>query len=176
MFLIDYRAICVILCAPKSSHACPSLSPSPASKDQPGSGSSKTAVRHAPICAPRRRQACIACLGRRAVTSNRAYNCQYETCSATSPPRRGLSSPFNYLPEGTVEDGPNFPIVADADRSVAMLYGMIGKHPGSVLTEHSLFVVDPHGKIQLIQRDPPSERRCFAEILHIVESLRSAEA
>ena len=105
MFLIDYRAICVILCAPKSSHACPSLSPSPASKDQPGSGSSKTAVRHAPICAPRRRQACIACLGRRAVTSNRAYNCQYETCSATSPPRRGLSSPFNYLPEGTVEDG-----------------------------------------------------------------------
>jgi hypothetical protein len=105
MFLIDYRAICVILCAPKSSHACPSLSPSPASKDQPGSGSSKTAVRHAPICAPRRRQACIACLGRRAVTSNRAYNCQYETCSATSPPRRGFSSPFNYLPEGTVEDG-----------------------------------------------------------------------
>jgi hypothetical protein len=38
------------------------------------------------------------------VTSNLAYNCEYETCSATPPPRRGLSSPFNYLPEGTVED------------------------------------------------------------------------
>ena len=105
MFLIDYQAICVILCAPKSSHACPScLHPRPRRTHRAG-GEAKwrcVMLRFALRVAAR----LVSPAAGRAVTSNRAYNSQYETCSATPPPRCGLLSPFNYLPEGTVEDGP----------------------------------------------------------------------
>src|SRR5947207_244094 len=52
-----------------------------------------------------------------------ATDCQSKTCSATPPSTRGLSRPFNFLREGTVED--RFDAVRPriwTDRSVESYY------------------------------------------------------
>ena len=66
----------------------------------------------------------------------------------------------------------NFPIIADEDRSVSALYGMI--HPQSLdsLTVRTVFIIDPNKKIRLTLTYPASTGRNFDEILRVIDSLQ----
>ena len=66
----------------------------------------------------------------------------------------------------------NYPILADGDRTVADLYGMI--HPNSLnnLTVRSVFIIDPAKKLRLTFTYPASTGRNFAEILRVIDSLQ----
>jgi alkyl hydroperoxide reductase subunit AhpC len=66
----------------------------------------------------------------------------------------------------------NFPLLADADRSVATLYGMVHPESDPLLTVRAVFVIDPTRKVRLTLNYPPSAGRNFAEILRIVDSLQ----
>lgn len=68
----------------------------------------------------------------------------------------------------------NYPILADDDKKVANLYGML--HPesstGNTLTVRSVFVIDPKKKVRLIITYPASTGRNFNEILRVLDSLQ----
>lgn len=66
----------------------------------------------------------------------------------------------------------NYPILADGDRKVADLYGMI--HPNSLnnLTVRSVFIIDPNKKLRLTITYPASTGRNFDEILRVIDSLQ----
>ncbi|MGK7946319.1 MAG: peroxiredoxin [Microcystaceae cyanobacterium] len=66
----------------------------------------------------------------------------------------------------------NYPIIADPDRKVADLYGMI--HPNSLnnLTIRSVFIIDPSKKLRLSLTYPASTGRNFDEILRVIDSLQ----
>lgn len=66
----------------------------------------------------------------------------------------------------------NFPIIADVDRKVSTLYGMIHPNANSTLTVRSLFIIDPQKKIRLIITYPASTGRNFNEILRVLDSLQ----
>src|SRR5262245_9115822 len=74
--------------------------------------------------------------------------------------------------EATQGVRPRFPIIADADRSVANLYGMIHPKANDTLTVRSVFVIDPAKKIRTILTYPASTGRNFDEILRVVDSLQ----
>jgi alkyl hydroperoxide reductase subunit AhpC len=67
---------------------------------------------------------------------------------------------------------PNFPLIADADRKVSDLYGMIHPNASDTLTVRSVFVIDPNKKIRLVLTYPASTGRNFAEILRTIDSLQ----
>jgi alkyl hydroperoxide reductase subunit AhpC len=81
---------------------------------------------------------------------------------------KGWISDINETQNTTV----NYPIIADQDRKVANLYGMI--HPNSLnnLTVRSVFVIDPNKKLRLTITYPASTGRNFAEILRVIDSLQ----
>jgi len=66
----------------------------------------------------------------------------------------------------------NYPILADGDRKVSDLYGMI--HPNSLnnLTVRSVFVIDPQKKLRLTLTYPASTGRNFPELLRVIDSLQ----
>lgn len=66
----------------------------------------------------------------------------------------------------------DFPILADSDRTVATLYGML--HPQSTenSTVRSVFIIDPAKKIRLTLTYPASTGRNFQEILRVIDSLQ----
>jgi len=66
----------------------------------------------------------------------------------------------------------NFPLLADADRSVSQAYGMIHPNADSTLTVRSVFVIDPNKKIRLTITYPASTGRNFDEILRVIDSLQ----
>ena len=66
----------------------------------------------------------------------------------------------------------NFPILADADRSVSELYDLIHPNANDTLTVRSLFIIDPNKKVRLIITYPASTGRNFNEILRVVDSLQ----
>lgn len=66
----------------------------------------------------------------------------------------------------------NFPLIADADRKVSNLYGMIHPNANDTLTVRSVFVIDPNKKIRLIITYPASTGRNFDEILRVIDSLQ----
>jgi alkyl hydroperoxide reductase subunit AhpC len=66
----------------------------------------------------------------------------------------------------------NFPIIADPDRSVAKLYGMIHPKHDEVYTVRIVFVVDPSKKIRLTITYPQTAGRNFDEILRVIDSLQ----
>ena len=66
----------------------------------------------------------------------------------------------------------NFPLLADADRSVSQAYGMIHPNADNTLTVRSVFVIDPNKKIRLIITYPASTGRNFDEILRVIDSLQ----
>jgi len=67
---------------------------------------------------------------------------------------------------------PNFPLIADADRKVSDLYGMIHPNANDTLTVRSVFIIDPNKKIRLILTYPASTGRNFVEILRTIDSLQ----
>jgi len=66
----------------------------------------------------------------------------------------------------------NFPVIADPERKVAVLYDMIHPEASENFTVRSLFVIGPDKKIKLMITYPQSTGRNFAEILRVVESLQ----
>jgi thioredoxin-dependent peroxiredoxin len=66
----------------------------------------------------------------------------------------------------------NFPIIADPNREVADLYGMIHPEALDTLTVRSVFIIGPDKKIKLTLTYPASTGRNFAEILRTVDSLQ----
>ncbi len=70
----------------------------------------------------------------------------------------------------------NFPLIADHDRSVANLYGMIHPNEDNVFTVRSVFVIDPQKKLRLTLTYPAPTGRNFAEILRAVDSLQLTDS
>jgi thioredoxin-dependent peroxiredoxin len=66
----------------------------------------------------------------------------------------------------------NFPIIADEDRTVSNLYGMIHPNASETFTVRSLFVIGPDKKIKLMITYPASTGRNFNEVLRVVDSLQ----
>jgi alkyl hydroperoxide reductase subunit AhpC len=66
----------------------------------------------------------------------------------------------------------NFPLIADADKKVSNLYGMIHPNASDTFTVRSVFVIDPAKKIRLIITYPASTGRNFTEILRCIDSLQ----
>ncbi len=68
----------------------------------------------------------------------------------------------------------NYPILADSDKKVSELYGMI--HPnsstGSTLTVRSVFIIDNNRKLRLTLTYPASTGRNFDELLRVIDSLQ----
>jgi len=66
----------------------------------------------------------------------------------------------------------DYPILADLDKRVSDLYGMI--HPNSLnnLTVRSVFIIDPNKKLRLQITYPASTGRNFDEILRVIDSLQ----
>jgi alkyl hydroperoxide reductase subunit AhpC len=67
---------------------------------------------------------------------------------------------------------PNFPLIADSDRTVADLYDMIHPNANDTLTVRSVFVVDPNNKVRLTLTYPASTGRNFDELLRVIDSLQ----
>jgi len=71
-----------------------------------------------------------------------------------------------------------FPIIADPDRKISCLYGMLNQDhledSGLPFTVRSVFVIGPDRKIKLIISYPASTGRNFDEILRVIDSLQLA--
>lgn len=66
----------------------------------------------------------------------------------------------------------NYPILADDDKSVSDLYGMIHPNANAKVTVRTVFVIDPEKKLRLTITYPPSTGRNFQEILRVIDSLQ----
>jgi alkyl hydroperoxide reductase subunit AhpC len=70
----------------------------------------------------------------------------------------------------------NFPLIADPERKVANLYGMIHPNANDTFTVRSVFIIDPHKKVRLTITYPASTGRNFAEILRVIDSLQLTDS
>ena len=66
----------------------------------------------------------------------------------------------------------NFPMIADPEKKVAMLYDMIHPNAADNMTVRSVFVIAPDKKIKLMITYPASCGRNFDELLRVVDSLQ----
>jgi thioredoxin-dependent peroxiredoxin len=66
----------------------------------------------------------------------------------------------------------NFPLIADHDRKISMLYDMIHPESSEKATVRSVFIIGPDKKVKLTLTYPPSTGRNFAEILRVIDSLQ----
>jgi alkyl hydroperoxide reductase subunit AhpC len=66
----------------------------------------------------------------------------------------------------------NFPLIADHDKKVANLYGMIHPNANDTQTVRSVFVIGPDKKIKLSLTYPASTGRNFDELLRVIDSLQ----
>jgi alkyl hydroperoxide reductase subunit AhpC len=66
----------------------------------------------------------------------------------------------------------NFPLIADHDRKVADLYGMIHPNASDTMTVRSVFVIDPAKKLRLTLTYPAATGRNFDELLRTIDSLQ----
>jgi alkyl hydroperoxide reductase subunit AhpC len=66
----------------------------------------------------------------------------------------------------------NFPIIADPDRTVSDLYGMIHPNASDTVTVRNVFIIGPDKKVKLIIVYPQSTGRNFQEILRVLDSLQ----
>lgn len=70
----------------------------------------------------------------------------------------------------------NFPILADADKTVANLYDMIHPNASTTATVRSVFIIDPKKIIRTIFTYPASTGRNFDEILRVIDSLQLTDS
>src|SRR3954470_6437896 len=66
----------------------------------------------------------------------------------------------------------DYPIIADEDKSVAILYGMFQPLANDKFTVRSVFFIDPNKKIRAMITYPASTGRNFNEILRVIDSLQ----
>jgi alkyl hydroperoxide reductase subunit AhpC len=66
----------------------------------------------------------------------------------------------------------DFPIIADEDKTVANLYGMLHPNASATTTVRSLFIIGPDKKIKLMIIYPASTGRNFNEVLRVLDSLQ----
>ena len=73
----------------------------------------------------------------------------------------------------------NFPIIADRDRKVSMLFGMLdpttfrhGPSLGQTMTVRSVFIISPSKRVELILCYPAYVGRNFSEILRVLDALQ----
>jgi alkyl hydroperoxide reductase subunit AhpC/uncharacterized protein (DUF924 family) len=73
----------------------------------------------------------------------------------------------------------NFPIIADKDRQVAMLFGMLdasnfrhGSSQGETMTVRNVFIISPAKRVELILSYPAFVGRSFDEILRVLDALQ----
>jgi alkyl hydroperoxide reductase subunit AhpC len=81
---------------------------------------------------------------------------------------------------GDIEDTQHakmsYPILADPDRKVSSLYGMIHPQANDTLTVRSVFFIDPKKKVRAMITYPASTGRNFAEILRVLDSLQLTDS
>ena len=70
----------------------------------------------------------------------------------------------------------NFPILADADKTVAKLYDMIHPNASTTATVRSVFIIDPKKIIRTTFTYPASTGRNFDEILRVIDSLQLTDS
>ena len=68
-----------------------------------------------------------------------------------------------------------FPIVADADLSIAKLYDMIHPSESTTAAVRSVFIIDPDKKVRLMMTYPMNVGRNFDEILRVIDALQTAD-
>ncbi|HKR04235.1 MAG TPA: peroxiredoxin [Bacteroidia bacterium] len=66
----------------------------------------------------------------------------------------------------------NFPMIADPDKKIAMLYDMIHPNADNKQTVRSVFVIGPDKKVKLTLTYPASTGRNFDELLRVIDSLQ----
>jgi len=66
----------------------------------------------------------------------------------------------------------NFPLLADADKKVSNLYGMIHPNASDTFTVRSVFIIDPSHKVRLLLTYPAATGRNFQELLRVIDSLQ----
>jgi alkyl hydroperoxide reductase subunit AhpC len=66
----------------------------------------------------------------------------------------------------------NFPIIADPDKKVALLYDMIHPNASEKATVRSVFIIGTDKKIKLTLTYPASTGRNFTELLRVIDSLQ----
>ena len=70
----------------------------------------------------------------------------------------------------------NFPLIADSEREVSRLYGMIHPRHDELYTVRTVFVIDPRKKIRFTATYPQTAGRNFAEILRVIDSLQLTDS
>ncbi|HQK98146.1 MAG TPA: peroxiredoxin [Bacteroidia bacterium] len=66
----------------------------------------------------------------------------------------------------------NFPIIADPEKKVSLLYDMIHPNASMTHTVRSVFIIGPDKKIKLTLTYPASTGRNFNELLRVIDSLQ----
>jgi alkyl hydroperoxide reductase subunit AhpC len=67
---------------------------------------------------------------------------------------------------------PNYPMIADPDRTVAELYGMIHPNASDTMTVRYVVLIGPDKKVKLLLSYPASTGRNFAELLRAIDSIQ----
>ncbi len=79
-----------------------------------------------------------------------------------------------WIPDINETQGCNvdYPILADEDKSVSILYDMFQPEANDKFTVRSVFIIDPNKKIRAMITYPASTGRNFDEILRVIDSLQ----
>ncbi len=68
-----------------------------------------------------------------------------------------------------------FPVIADLDKKVATLYGMIMPGESKTETSRCVFVIDPNGNIRAMVYYPLTTGRNMDEILRLIDALQTTD-